>query len=123
MGIVPVGPVYHGLFTIPGMTLTSILSCRVYRRTRLEVMRSQSNPDFTLPTVNPLGPGGNITIPLSIVQFAAESNGEARSGEARSGDGLDCPVDTGETLAIPSKANTLSFSLETPHGIRTGFAP
>jgi hypothetical protein len=114
----PVGPVYHwhALLTIPSVTLTSILTCRVYCRTRLGVMQGHRQPSF--PTLNPLGPSGNPTIPLSVLQFATES-----SGEVRSGDGSDSTVDKSETLGTFSKGNTLRFSSGTPHDIRTGSAP
>jgi hypothetical protein len=52
----PVAPAYHGLLTTPSVTLTSIMACRVYRRTRLGDMPFHSDP--TLFTVNTLGPGG-----------------------------------------------------------------
>jgi hypothetical protein len=105
----PVGPIYHGLLTVPSVTLTSILACRVYRRTRLGVIRGHG--ELTLPTLNPVGPSGNLPIPFSVVQFATES-----SGEVRSGDGSDFTADKSGTA---SKANTLSFS-GTLHDTSTG---
>jgi hypothetical protein len=108
----PIGPIYHALLTIPSVTLTSILTCRVYRRTRLGAMRGHR--DLTLPTLNPLGPSGNLTIPLSVVEFSSES-----SGAARSGDGSDSTADKSDKLGTPSKANTLS----SPHDTSTVPAP
>jgi hypothetical protein len=117
LGLIPqLSPVYKGLFTIPSITLTSILTCRVYRRTRFGVMRFHS--DLTLPTVYPLGPGGILAIPLSVVQFCTES-----SGAADSGDGSDSTGDTSATLSTPSKANTLSFLSGILHDSSTDSAP
>jgi hypothetical protein len=112
----PVGPVYHALLTIPSVTLTSILTCRVYRRTRLGVVRGHR--ELTLPTLNPLGPRGNLAIPLSVLQFSSES-----SGEARSGDGSNSATDKSVTLGTPSKTNTLNFLTGTSHDTGTGSAP
>jgi hypothetical protein len=108
-------PQYHDLLAMPSATLTSILACRVYRRTRLGVMQSHS--DLTFPTVNTIGLMANPAIPFSVVQFATES-----SGAARSGDGSESTTDKSETLGRPSKANTLSFSSGTPHDISTASA-
>ncbi|KAJ7652580.1 hypothetical protein B0H17DRAFT_957870, partial [Mycena rosella] len=33
-----VSPVYHGLLSVPNMTLTSIMACRVYRNTKLGII-------------------------------------------------------------------------------------
>ncbi|KAJ7037602.1 hypothetical protein C8F04DRAFT_1091852 [Mycena alexandri] len=64
-----VSPVYHGFLVVPNVTLTSIMACRVYRNTKLGATRGSR--DLTLPTLNPLGPGGS-TIPLSTVQFTGQ---------------------------------------------------
>ncbi|KAJ7691885.1 hypothetical protein B0H17DRAFT_934565, partial [Mycena rosella] len=119
MGIIPhLSPVYRGLLTVPCVTLTSVLACRVYRRTRLGVMRCDR--DLTRPTQNPLGPSGNLTtsIPLSVVQLCTESTESSGAG-----DGLDSTANEGETLGAPSKANTLSFQSGTPHDISTSLLP
>ena len=108
----PIHPAYHTLLTNPSVTLTSILTCRVYRRTRLGVRRGQTDLDLTLPTLNPLRPSGNLTIPLSVVQFRTES-----SSEVRSGDGSDFTANKNGTA---SKASTLSFSSGTLHDTSTG---
>jgi hypothetical protein len=87
LGLVPqTNPAYRGLLTLPSVTLTSILTCRVYRRTRLGVLRGHT--ESTLPTANQLGPSRNLTVPLSVAQFPTES-----SREARSGDGSDSTAD------------------------------
>jgi hypothetical protein len=80
LGLIPhLSPAYHGLLTIPSVTLTSILTCRVYRRTRLGILRGHSDP--TLPTVNHLGPSRNLTVPLSVAHFSTESSREAHLGD------------------------------------------
>jgi hypothetical protein len=105
----PISPVYQGLLTTPSATLTSIMACRVYRCTRLRVMPFPSE----LPTVNTLGPGGNLTIPLSDMQFARSTFHTSLNSEAHS------TADESETLGTTSKANTLSFASGTPHDIST----
>jgi hypothetical protein len=113
----PIHPAYHTLLTIPSATLTSILTCRVYRRTRLGVIRGPTDLDLTLPTLNPPRPSGNPTVPLSVVQFRTES-----SSGVRSGDGSDSLANKSETLGTPTKANTLSLSSGAPHDTNTGSA-
>lgn len=63
-----VGTGYHALLALPNITLTSVLACRVYRRTRLGLTQEPDN-DTMLPSSNPVG---NIraTLPLTIMSPA-----------------------------------------------------
>ncbi|KAJ7023377.1 hypothetical protein C8F04DRAFT_1401752 [Mycena alexandri] len=72
MAYVPVRPVYRGFLVIPNVTLTSIMACRVYRNTILDVIHRSA--DLTLPTLNTLGRSRN-TIPLSVIPFSGQSAG------------------------------------------------
>jgi hypothetical protein len=66
----PVGPAYQGLTFIPSVALTSIMACRVYRHTKLGILRGSGDP--SLPTLNP---SGNLAIPLSVIRFTPERRG------------------------------------------------
>ncbi|KAJ6528739.1 hypothetical protein DFH09DRAFT_157256 [Mycena vulgaris] len=72
-------PMYHALLAIPGMTLMSIMACRVYRTTKLRV--PSDSWELSLPTLNTVGSsGGPPIIPLSVVQlstrrYAVDSEG------------------------------------------------
>ncbi|KAJ6578641.1 hypothetical protein DFH09DRAFT_1030497 [Mycena vulgaris] len=121
-------PVYHGLLVVPTITLTTLMACRVYRSTRLGISGSW---ELSLPTLNSIGPNGNLTIPLSIVtQHRGElslptlnsiaPNGNltvplsivtqhrGMAGSVRSeGDGSDS---TGDQSGLASKAAHSTFS-------------
>ncbi|KAJ7687176.1 hypothetical protein B0H17DRAFT_939687 [Mycena rosella] len=103
-----VSPVYHGLLSVPNVTLTSILACRVYRNTKLGIMRGSR--ELSLPTLNDVGLNGNLTIPLNVVQLSAEHN--RMTGSALSegdGDGSDFTGNTSGVLGTSSKTDNSSF--------------
>ncbi|KAJ7142690.1 hypothetical protein C8R44DRAFT_924322 [Mycena epipterygia] len=58
-----VGTGYHALLALPNITLTSVLACRVYRRTRLGLTQDS---DMMLPSSTPRG-NINGTVPLNII--------------------------------------------------------
>ncbi|KAJ6578644.1 hypothetical protein DFH09DRAFT_1030498 [Mycena vulgaris] len=93
-------PVYHGLLVVPSMTLTSLMACRVYRSSRLSISGSW---ELSMPTLNSIGPNGNLTIPLSIVTQHRGMAGSVRS----EGDGSDS---TGDQSGLASKAAHSTFS-------------
>ncbi|KAJ7687169.1 hypothetical protein B0H17DRAFT_1203829 [Mycena rosella] len=104
-----VSPVYRGLLSVPSMTLTSIMACRVYRNTKLGI--TCGSMELSLPTLNDVGPTGNLTIPPSIVQFSPEYN--PMKGSALSegdGDGSDFTGNTSGVLGTSSKADNSSFA-------------
>ncbi|KAJ6570571.1 hypothetical protein DFH09DRAFT_1033071 [Mycena vulgaris] len=59
----------HGVLVIPNIALMSIMACRVYRTTKLRVPGST---EFSLPTLNTVGPSGGPPIPLSVVQLSTQ---------------------------------------------------
>ncbi|KAJ7660625.1 hypothetical protein B0H17DRAFT_954025 [Mycena rosella] len=104
-----VSPVYRGLLSVPNMTLTSIMACRVYRNTILGIMRGSR--ELSLPTLNDVGPNGNLAIPLSVVQFSTEYNQMTGSALSEGNvDGSDFTGNTSGALGTASKADNSSFS-------------
>ncbi|KAJ7622683.1 hypothetical protein B0H17DRAFT_1290103 [Mycena rosella] len=104
-----VSPPYRGILVVPSMTLTSIMACRVYRNTKLGI--THGSMELSLPTLNDVGPTGNLTIPPSVVQFSPEYN--PMKGSALSegnGDGSDFTGNTSGVLGTSSKADNSSFS-------------
>ncbi|KAJ7621847.1 hypothetical protein B0H17DRAFT_1290157 [Mycena rosella] len=107
--ILTVSPVYHALMVVPSVALTSIMACRVYRNTKLGIMRGSR--ELSLPTLNDVGPSGNLTILPSVVQFSAEHNRMMGSTLSEGdGDGSDFTGNKSGALGTSSKADNSSFS-------------
>ncbi|KAJ7687161.1 hypothetical protein B0H17DRAFT_1013187 [Mycena rosella] len=104
-----VSPVHHGFLVIPSVTLTSIMACRVYRNTILGIMRGSG--ELSLPTLNDVGPNGNLNIPLSIMHFSTKHNQMTSSALLEGdSDGSDFTSNTSGALGTSSKADNSSFS-------------
>lgn len=68
-----ISPVYRSFLVVPNAVIMSIMGCRVYRNTKLNINCGDS--ELTLPMLNPVGANGN-TIPLTVVQFAPHHTGD-----------------------------------------------
>ncbi|KAJ7142691.1 hypothetical protein C8R44DRAFT_658302 [Mycena epipterygia] len=69
-----VGTGYHALLALPNITLTSVLACRVYRRTRLGLTQEQDN-DTMLPSLNARR-NNHATLPLNIISPARRTESD-----------------------------------------------
>jgi len=67
---------YHALLALPNITLTSVLACRVYRRTRLGLTQDS---DMMLPSSNPRG-NMNATLPLNIISPVRRTESDVETG-------------------------------------------
>lgn len=92
-----ISAVYHSILVIPNVLLTSIMACRVYRNTKLNVHHS---PELSIPTLNDRDPN----IPLTVVHFFPGSGMTGSLG--RSEGDLENPEFTGSkreaSKSIPS---------------------
>ncbi|KAJ6631315.1 hypothetical protein B0H10DRAFT_1772481, partial [Mycena sp. CBHHK59/15] len=78
-------PVYHGMFAIPNITLTSIMACRVYCNAKLGSTPDSSNISLSFLVDGPVFASDHHTIPLGV-RFSMQ-----RSGHGDDTAGRDAP--------------------------------
>ncbi|KAF7325993.1 hypothetical protein MKEN_00450200 [Mycena kentingensis (nom. inval.)] len=89
---------YRALGTMPSLVLTSIMACRVYRRTRLGLVGGSGGLGLSLPTLNPLTTGTR-SAPLPV-EFAPPSMSNV-TAELQ----LDPPLSKNRDVREPSESD------------------